>query len=291
MIFFTAIEKMDRENMLDLLIFLEGPGVTSYMTESLNKFMNVLPKGISNLMPSKGIQQDLDEKRLELNDYTDERLQRNLKNWFYENSGLSKKNRSDLNVAKACLQKTAETLEMKGDFKNMPGLEKVIVERYMRKIGYRIEEMILQVEPENLDKFPEKFKEELKKYSFVDPDYLLSQINFKELTSESISETIKKTLITGASIGLIKSMGFSAFILLSSAIASMGGILGITLPFFVYTGASTVLSFLLGPAGFSLIFMGISGQSIWRGNERIQRERMLLTIVVLHAILIEFDSN
>lgn len=27
MIFFTAIEKMDRENMLDLLIFLEGPGV------------------------------------------------------------------------------------------------------------------------------------------------------------------------------------------------------------------------------------------------------------------------
>ena len=105
MIFFTAIEKMDRENMLDLLIFLEGPGVTSYMTESLNKFMNVLPKRISNLMPSKSIQQDLDEKRLELNDYTDERLQRNLKNWFFENSWLSKKNRNDLNVAKACLQK------------------------------------------------------------------------------------------------------------------------------------------------------------------------------------------
>ena len=74
-------------------------------------------------------------------------------------------------------------------------------------------------------------------------------------------------------------MGFSAFILLSSAIASMGGILGITLPFFVYTGASTVLSFLLGPAGFSLIFMGISGQSIWRGNERIQRERMGIGLI------------
>ena len=129
---------------------------------------------------------------MELNDYTDKRLQRNLKDWFYENSSLSKKNRSDLNVAIACLQKTAETLEMKGDFKNMPGLEKVIVERYMRKIGDRIEEMILQVEPENLDKFPDKFKEELRKYSFIDPDYLLSQINFKEITSESISETIKK---------------------------------------------------------------------------------------------------
>ena len=110
MIFFTAIEKMVRENMLDLLIFLEGPGVTSYMTESFNKFMNVLPKGISSLIPSKSIQQDLDEKRQELNDYTDKRLQRNLKDWFYENSSLSKKNRNDLNVAKACLQKTAETL-------------------------------------------------------------------------------------------------------------------------------------------------------------------------------------
>ena len=78
MIFLIAIEKMDRESILDLLTFLEGPGVTSYMTESLNKFMNVLPKGISNLMPSKTIQQDLDEKRLEFNDYTDKRLQKNL---------------------------------------------------------------------------------------------------------------------------------------------------------------------------------------------------------------------
>ena len=90
MIFLTAIEKMNRASILDLLTFLEGPGVTSYMTESLNKFMNVLPKGISNLMPSKTIQQDLDEKRLEFNDYTDKRLQKNLKNWFFENSGPSK---------------------------------------------------------------------------------------------------------------------------------------------------------------------------------------------------------
>ena len=180
---------------------------------------------------------------------------------------------------------------MKGEFKNILGLEKVIVERYMRKIGDRIEEMILQVEPENLDKFPEKFKEELKKYSFVDTEHLLSQINFKELTSDSISESIKKTLIAVAGIGLINSMGFSAFIVLSSAIASAGGLIGITLPFFVYTGASWILSFLLGPAGFSLIFMGIGGQSLWRGNEWIQRERMLLAIVVLHAILVETSKN
>ena len=176
---------------------------------------------------------------------------------------------------------------MKGQFKNMPGLEKVIVERYMRKIGDRIEEMMLQVEPENLNQFPEKFRAELKKYSFVDTNHLLSQMNFKELTTEGISESINKTLIAGASIGLIKSMGFSAFIMLSSALASVGGLIGISLPFFVYTGASNILGFLLGPAGFSLIFMGIGSQSIWRGNERIQRERMLLAIIVLHAILIE----
>ena len=84
-------------------------------------------------------------------------------------------------------------------------------------------------------------------------------------------------------------MGFGAFILLSSAIASMGGILGITLPF-VYTGAPTVLGF-FRTCWISLIFMGISGQSIWRGNERIQRERMLLSIVVLHAILIHNGEN
>ena len=50
---FLSNRKDGERNMLDLLIFLEGPGVTSYMTESFNKFMNVLPKGISNLMPSR----------------------------------------------------------------------------------------------------------------------------------------------------------------------------------------------------------------------------------------------
>ena len=86
-------------------------------------------------------------------------------------------------------------------------------------------------------------------------------------------------------------MGFNAFIVLSSAIASAGGLLGITLPFFVYTGASTVLSFLLGPAGFGLLFMGFGGQSIWKANERILRERMLLAIVVMHAMIIESGKD
>ena len=63
MIFLTAIEKMPRESLLDLLTFLEGPGVTSYMTESLNKFMSNLPMGISSLMPSiNTLQKELDEK-------------------------------------------------------------------------------------------------------------------------------------------------------------------------------------------------------------------------------------
>ena len=91
MIFLTAIEKMHRESMLDLLTFLEGPGVTTYMTDSLDKFITVLPKGISSLMPSKTIQNDLDEKRIQLNDYTNEKLGKLLKNWFFENSGISKK--------------------------------------------------------------------------------------------------------------------------------------------------------------------------------------------------------
>ena len=86
---------------------------------------------------------------------------------------------------------------MKGNFKDVKGLERVIVERYMRNIGDKIEEIMLQMEPDNLDKFPDRFREELNKYSFIDTEHLLSQIDFKGSTSKSISDSIKKTLIAG----------------------------------------------------------------------------------------------
>jgi len=287
MLFLAGIEKLPREKILDLLTFLDGPGVTTYMTDNISKFVNnILPSNWQT--KSRSIEESLEKKRQELDKFKDEQLRIELKNWFSRSSGVSKEDLDDPEkIARACLQKTAETLGMKGDFRDVSGLERVIVERYMRNIGDKIEEMMLQMEPENLDKFPDRFREELNKYSFIDTEHLLSQINFKGSTSKSISDSIKKTLIAGAGIGLVKSMGFSAFIMLSSAIASAGGLIGITLPFFVYTGASSILSFLLGPAGFGLIFMGLGSQSIWKANERILRERMLLAIIVMHAFMIE----
>ena len=40
-----------------------------------------------------------------------------------------------------------------------------------------------------------------------------------------------------------------------------------------------------------MLFMGFGGQSIWKANERILRERMLLAIVVMHAMIIESGKD
>ena len=40
MLFLAGIEKLPRERLLDLLTFLDGPGVTTYMTDNVTKFVN-----------------------------------------------------------------------------------------------------------------------------------------------------------------------------------------------------------------------------------------------------------
>ena len=98
-------------------------------------------------------------------------------------------------------------------------------------------------------------------------------------------------MATGASIFLIKSVGFSAFIGLSKVIFYFGSTLGITFPFVVYTGASSLLGFLLGPLGIVMLILGVAGGGLFKNFNLLNRQRLILTVIVLHSILNDYQGS
>jgi uncharacterized protein YaaW (UPF0174 family) len=74
----------------------------------------------------------------------------------------------------------------------------------------------------------------------------------KELEKQGLDSSQIKSLSTIGALTAASASGFSMYIMASTIVGGITGILGITLPFAFYTGMSSVLSVVAGPIGWTL---------------------------------------
>lgn len=79
---------------------------------------------------------------------------------------------------------------------------------------------------------------------------------FKELEKVGLDKNQIASLSGVAAIGAAQLSGFGIYVLASSTLGAMTSMLGLTLPFVIYTGMSSLISFVIGPIGF--LVMGIA---------------------------------
>lgn len=96
---------------------------------------------------------------------------------------------------------------------------------------------------------------------------------------------------TGALITLNASVamsGFAFYTTMSSAIAASANVIGVTLPFVVYSGAATTVSVLSGPVGWAIATLSSAGLA-WYALKPKQKEvaRMVIALHVLKAKALE----
>lgn len=291
MLFLHGIDVANREQLLDLIYFLEGPGflninrkIFSYIS---SKFL------ISNRIgKNQNISNNLEKKRNVFREKNIFELRSRVKHLIYKLSGTPKKYSEDTNkIADYSLKQCSLQYGIKGQIKDFAELERVLVKRYLRDIGDKLEEFLLMTRPDDLKRFSHKFNDEIKKYGYVDQNLLSKELNSKKITLKAFSNLLSDTMTLGTGIFLIKSMGFSAFIGLSKVIFYFGSTLGISFPFVIYTGASSLLGFLLGPLGTVMLILGVAGGALFKNYNLLNRQRLILTVIVLHSILNDYQGS
>jgi len=73
---------------------------------------------------------------------------------------------------------------------------------------------------------------------------------FKKLQADGLDKSQISSLTAIATLGVAQASGFGIYLLASSTIATISSVLGIALPFALYTTVSSAISFIIGPVGF-----------------------------------------
>lgn len=150
--------------------------------------------------------------------------------------------------------------------------------RYQERIWKQLQEQANKLTQEqktmieaNLDKaileLPAPERKKLEAYLKVD-----------QLTGEALQKAMLGSSGPIALISLINLSGFGAYLMLTTVIhAVFTTMLGVTVPWAVYQGATTALAFLTGPIGW-LLSAGVGSIQIRRGQKKINRDLLAHTV-------------
>ena len=112
---------------------------------------------------------------------------------------------------------------------------------------YFLEIMIDQFKEMDNEKQKKILEEMVKKLNSLSPEELnefKNKMNISDITDESVKKILLGGGIYSMFAGAVGIIGFPAYIFLTSFIGGISSIIGITLPFGVYTGATSIMAFL-----------------------------------------------
>ena len=112
---------------------------------------------------------------------------------------------------------------------------------------YFLETMVEQFKDLDNSKQKKVLEDMVNKLNNLSPDELKEfkdKMNIDEVTNDSVKKILLGGGIYSMFAGAVGVVGFPAYLFLTSFIAGISSIIGITLPFGVYTGATSVMAFL-----------------------------------------------
>ena len=114
---------------------------------------------------------------------------------------------------------------------------------------YFLETMVEQFKDLDNSKQKKVLEDMVNKLNNLSPDELKEfkdKMNIDEVTNDSVKKILLGGGIYSMFAGAVGIVGFPAYIFLTSFIGGISSIIGITLPFGVYTGATSAMAFLAG---------------------------------------------
>ena len=129
----------------------------------------------------------------------------------------------------------------------------VIRHRYDERMLSQMQEKLNNQTEEEKRQTEKAIQKELDAMSDERREELRKALKVEKLNGEMVRKTFASTAGVSATLAVMQSAGFGAYIALTTVMhAIFTTILGVTLPFAAYTGATTLLSVLTGPVGIAI---------------------------------------
>lgn len=164
----------------------------------------------------------------------------------------------------------------KGDL----ALEQQIEQHAIRQLEEAFEKQLRNMSDEERKEAEERFAQFVHSLDAEQQANLREFVGSDQLSAEAMRRIAQSGAISAAVIGGTQIAGFGAYLALSGLIHSISSLVGVTLPFAVYTGASSALAALSG--GLVLIPAGAFG--LWQYRKRADRHDRGLLPITLCAV-------
>lgn len=193
----------------------------------------------------------------------------------------------DIALANGIIQRAAKNLDIDHkQFLDTEILENTVFERCIEEQVELLKTRLNAMTPEEIDKFEEILREEIKKLSEADQEAIRQATGIDELSAKAMMHFLKTTSGVAVAQMLIGATGIGAYLFLTTTIKAIGLLMGVTFSFGAYTTASSTLAFLTS-APFLIIVMALGAGWMYRRTEaRIKDQLAKILIVVGRAKLL-----
>ncbi|MFW6008220.1 MAG: hypothetical protein ACOCP8_03040 [archaeon] len=228
-----------------------------------------------------------------LNHLKKEELLRLLKDELFKKVD-SKNVYDEKSLSEAIIKETAEGLELN---ENLSINEKAIIinNKFLEKFYSKAQNALNNSDTQEEREFDKNFNKQIDKVSDEELEHIKESLDINKVTGESIRKALTKSGGPLTFAALVQLSGIGSYIMITTVMhAIFTTMLGITLPFAAYAGATSTLSFVTGPFGF-ILASGFGGWQLFKGKKEIKYN--LLSFIVFigvnfsEEIIIDKDSG
>lgn len=248
MLFLAALDKLTREELLDLNTAYQALGLWTGVKEAF--FGGLRWLGLSDHRP---LEEELKKARQELEDLSDQGLRRRLYKAIAELAGVSEADRTDPEkVAHQALVAAARHLGIDTELLSPAELERQVCEKSIQKMMEQLEERLKQMSPEEEARLEEHLRELLDRMSAGEQEAIRQALGMEKLTAQALLAMLKTGAWTLGGMAALNMAGFGVFLAATTGLKALALLFGLSLPFKAYLATSTLLGVILGPVGVGI---------------------------------------
>lgn len=291
---FDGIHKMDIEELQYLLATLETMTVSNISSEMGQKAKKSVVKAVNfvtdffnkkkiNEPVVVSMEQRLKNNKKKLETLSKQQLEEKLRSTIVSKLNVLGENITEADsddVISVCVIDNAAKSYKKEISEDLTPAKKAdgIFFRYNEKLLSQTKEKLKNETAEEREKTDKAIQQEIDKMGYEQQKELKKALGLENLTGQEVRKMLSAAAGTSAGILVVNASGFGAYMALTTIMhAIFTTTLGITLPFAAYTGATSALAFITGPAGW-LALIGVEVFMLNRSKNKIIYQLLAQTV-------------